>query len=103
MPDPIPSSPLQTQQDFVTVADTALQAPATQTPVTPSHCPSFDEEPWKSRADQYRPPHFADKAFLDLTKSYPPLPSQHPYVRLLLEFLDTVPKDCWVDEENEVD
>lgn len=90
----------QSAQDAVVIVDAA--PPVVENPTTP-HCPSFDDEPWKSRADQYRPPHFADKSFLDLTQSYPPLPSQHPYARLVLEFLDTVPEECWIDEENEVD
>lgn len=103
MADRVELSPKLQQHDLVSVADAASQTLASSTPVTPLHCPSFDEEPWKSRADEYRPAHFADKSFLDITQSYPPLPSQHPYVRLVLEFLDTVPEECWIDEENEVD
>lgn len=103
MADPIQFPLQQSQQDLVTVADMISQPLTSSIPATPPHCPSFDEEPWKSRADQYRPPHFTDKSFLDLTKSYPPLPSQHPYVRLINEFLDSIPEECWIDEENEMD
>lgn len=66
-------------------------------------CPSFEDEPWKSLADQYRPEYFKDLAFIDLTQSYQPLPLGHEYVRLYLRFLDTVPEGCWIDEENEQD
>ncbi len=90
----------QPQRDVVAVAD---EVPQTVASAAVTICPSFDDEPWKSRADEYRPSHFTDKSFIDLTQSYPPLPSQHPYVKLLLEFLDTVPKECWIDEENEED
>ena len=90
------------QQDVVAVTDTAPQVTASPMPMAP-HCPSFDEEPWKSHGDQYRPSHFTDKSFLDLTESYPPLLSQHPYVRLINEFLDSIPQECWIDEENDVD
>lgn len=74
-------------------------------------CPSFDEEPWKSRAAALRPPVLDEYIFnLDKGESPnphfmtpPPIPLGHPYVRLISEFLDTVPDECWIDEENDVD
>lgn len=68
-------------------------------------CPSFEDEPWKSRAEKLRPKSFdAYSAPLDLDAPLPPpLAASSRYTKLLLRFLDTVPKECWIDEENEED
>lgn len=68
-------------------------------------CPSFDAEPWKSRAAALRPKSL-DAYTVNWTESTelpPPLPESHPYVRLVLEYLESLPGECWIDEENEVD
>ena len=70
-------------------------------------CPSFDDEPWASRAAVVKPKSL-DNYVQNLlvgsdTKDYQPLPPDHAYIKLILEFLDSVPPDCWIDEENEVD
>ena len=69
-------------------------------------CPSFDDEPWKSRAEKLRPTSLDayTQGLLNFDAVLPPpLPLSSPYVKLLLKFLDTVPKECWIDEENEED
>ena len=69
-------------------------------------CPSFEDEPWKSRAEALRP-QVLDEYVINLDNpafiTPPPIPPGHPYVKLILEFLDTVPDECWIDEENDVD
>lgn len=80
-----------------------------KSPTVPSevYCPSFDEEPWKSRAQAVRPTtldyYTQDLATQSSITTPAPVPLGHPYVKLLLEFLDTVPDECWIDEENEMD
>ena len=80
----------------------------TPTPQNPHSlvCPSFEEEPWRSRAAALRPTAI-DEFFLDAWTlpaiTPPPLPPGHPYVKLLLEYLDSIPDECWIDEENDVD
>ncbi len=68
-------------------------------------CPSFEDEPWKSRADRLKPKRLDRYTEVDLTKSafIAPLRLNHRYIKLYLEFLDTVPDACWIDEENDVD
>ncbi len=68
-------------------------------------CPSFEDEPWKSRAERLRPKSLDTYlAPIDLDAPLPPpLPSSSRYTKLLLRFLDAVPKECWIDEENEED
>ena len=68
-------------------------------------CPSFDDEPWKSRAVALRPKSLDAYTvnLTDTTELPPPLPESHPYVRLILEYLDSLPDECWIDEENDVD
>ncbi|MBI2338875.1 MAG: hypothetical protein HYU99_00705 [Deltaproteobacteria bacterium] len=76
------------------------------TPSDAVSCPSFDDEPWKSRSDAIRRESKDEFFLVDWSSTQvtpPPLPLDHGYVRLLLEFLDTVPKECWIDEENEED
>ena len=75
-------------------------------PSDPTVCPSFEDEPWKSQATAIRS-ESKDEFFLvdwsNTTITPPPLPLNHSYVRLYLDFLDTVPNECWIDEENEED
>lgn len=69
-------------------------------------CPSFDNEPWKSRAEKLRAKSKDEFFMVDWNTTPitpPPLPLNHGYIKLYLEFLDTVPEECWIDEENEVD
>jgi len=69
-------------------------------------CPSFNDEPWKSKADRLRPKrldNYLDHSDERKFAKYKPLPPNHRYVRLVLKFLDTVPNECWIDEENEID
>lgn len=70
-------------------------------------CPSFNDEPWKSKAERLRPNSLDEYILADvndpIVAEYKPLPPGHRYVRLVLKFLETVPDHCWIDEENEVD
>jgi hypothetical protein len=79
--------------------------PTTQSP-SGLVCPSFEDEPWRSQAAALRPTAI-DEYWLDTwvapAISPPPLPPGHPYVKLLLAYLGTVPDECWIDEENDVD
>lgn len=86
----------------VTIAKTDETGPAQNTLV----CPSFEDEPWKSRAERLRPKSLDVYSLAEVPSDLvlpPPLPASSPYVKLLLRFLDTVPKECWIDEENEED
>jgi hypothetical protein len=91
-------------------ADTEKKTEASQaTSPTPKDeyliCPSFDDEPWKSRAAALRPKSLGAYTInlTDTSKLPPPLPNSHPYVQLILEYLDSLPDECWIDEENDVD
>lgn len=68
-------------------------------------CPSFDDEPWKSRAAALRPKSLDAYTvnLMDTAELPPPLPESHPYVRLILEYLNSLPDECWIDEESDVD
>ena len=70
-------------------------------------CPSFENEPWKSRAEAVRPKeldyYLLDDSQKSLVAAPLPVSTGHPYLKLILEFLDSVPKECWIDEENEED
>ena len=86
---------------------TTVDAQNSTTPATNSFtaCPSFDDEPWRTRAAALRPKalDYWTTRVIDLDNPPAPLPSDHAYRKLLLEFLASVPKECWLDEENEED
>lgn len=89
------------------VTDVTTPPKAHDVPVTEeTKCPSFEAEPWKSRVQTLKE-QTKDQFFLidwnKTTITPPPLSLNHGYVKLYLEFLDTVPKECWIDEENEQD
>lgn len=64
-------------------------------------CPSFETSRWGKRAAKIRPASL--DRYIDLGESQKPVPTNHKYVRLYLRFLDSIPEECWIDEENEVD
>lgn len=84
---------------------TSPESAVTATQSDPIKCPSFDEEPWKSRAERLRPASLDVYSLADVAAipPMPPLKLGHPYVRLVLRYLDSIPEECWIDEENEQD
>jgi hypothetical protein len=88
-------------------ADVMTPAKAKDSPgANATICPSFESEPWQSRLSDLKTQSKDEFFLIDWNTTAitpPPLPLNHGYVKLYLEFLDTVPRECWIDEENEQD
>ncbi len=68
-------------------------------------CPSFENSVWGQKAERYRPRAWDSYQSIELDswRFSHPLRTGQRYYQLYLNFLDTVPKSCWQDEENEQD